>query len=312
MSRFLEPAAIQALSYDDIPRVKLPQREGLFAARASRLRALAKQGGVISGYLALMADLSQAQHAAIMQLETPLIAPAISTGECRQDELVPAPTWSSPNPAWKDVLRQLIHALQAGKPPEDSVHAACAYLATLDDDTLEQLADNVQAMRHDMVDSVSAPLVAAALQVAWVDAASRLDERQVPYPDSPGICPVCGSVAIASIVRIGGREDGYRFVVCGLCATESHVVRVKCSSCESTRGLFYQLIDGRPDWVKAESCDECHAYRKIFYQARQHEVEPFVDDLATLELDIAMSGSGYGRPAAHPFLWPATHATVHA
>jgi FdhE protein len=106
-------------------------------------------------------------------------------------------------------------------------------------------------------------------------------------------------------VRVGGVYQGYRFVACGVCGTESHVVRVKCTHCDSTQGIAYQAIDGQPDWVKAESCDECHTYRKIFYQDKQFEVEPFADDLASLTLDLLMNDAGYSRPAPHPFLWPA-------
>ncbi len=83
------------------------------------------------------------------------------------------------------------------------------------------------------------------------------------------------------------------------------MVRVKCTHCDSTSGIGYQQIEGQPDWAKAESCDECHTYRKIFYQSRQFDVEPFADDLATLALDLLMNEAGYMRPVPHPFLWPA-------
>lgn len=306
MSRFLEPAEIQALSYSAIPRVKLPERAGLFAARANRLRSLAHEESVIAGYLMLMAELADAQHDAIGRLTAPLFVPAAASMERASGQPLPKLEWSARDPAWKGVLRLLLSALLERNAEADKLRTACAFLARMDDETLEQTADNIIAMRYEMVESVSAPLVAAALQVAWVDAASRLEERQVPHPDAPGHCPVCGTAGLASVVRIGGREDGYRFIVCGLCATQSHMVRVKCSSCESTHGLFYQLLEGQPDWAKAESCDECHTYRKIFYQDRQHNVEPFADDLATLELDLAMNEAGYRRPAVHPFLWPTT------
>jgi FdhE protein len=65
------------------------------------------------------------------------------------------------------------------------------------------------------------------------------------------------------------------------------------------------MIEGQSDWAKAESCDECGTYRKIFYQSRQLEVEPFADDLATLALDLLMNDAGYLRPVPHPWLWPA-------
>ncbi|MEA3120186.1 MAG: FdhE protein, partial [Paraburkholderia sp.] len=51
----------------------------------------------------------------------------------------------------------------------------------------------------------------AALQVVWTDISTRLDIRDVPYLDTPGLCPVCGSMPVASIVRIGGPYQGYRY-----------------------------------------------------------------------------------------------------
>ena len=310
MSRILEPAEIQVLSYSAIPRLRLPNRTGLFATRANRLRALAKEREFLSGYLRIMAELVDAQQEAINGLTAPLIAPEVKTPGHALGHPLPARMGRSRHTGWKDVLYLLIKHLRERNPNAPNVNVACTFLACLDDSTLEQIADNILTMSYGMVDSLSAPIVTAALQVAWVDAASRLNEQQVPYPDTSGSCPVCGTTSLASTVRIGGKHDGYRFVVCGLCATESHVVRVKCTSCESTRGISYQLLDGEPDWAKAESCDECHTYRKIFYQGRQHDVEPFADDLATLELDLAMNDAGYRRPAVHPFLWPSSENTV--
>jgi FdhE protein len=144
----------------------------------------------------------------------------------------------------------------------------------------------------------------AALQVVWTDLASRLNARDVPYVDAPGVCPVCGTPPVASIVRVGGALQGYRFTQCSLCATEHHVVRVKCTNCDSTKGIAYHGIEGGNDAVKAESCDECHTYRKIGYQDKDLDFEPLADDLASLTLDLLMGEAGYRRASANPLLYP--------
>jgi FdhE protein len=157
----------------------------------------------------------------------------------------------------------------------------------------------------DEVDAGTAPFIYAALQVVWTQRACALAREDMPYLDTPGLCPVCGSPPVASIVRVGGAYDGYRYLECTLCATQSHSVRVKCSHCASTKGIAYQSIEGSPEGTQAESCEECHSYRKIFAQSKLFNVEPFVDDLASLPLDLMMNEAGYHRPNPHPFLWPA-------
>jgi FdhE protein len=144
----------------------------------------------------------------------------------------------------------------------------------------------------------------AALQVVWTDLASRIDVRDVPYVDTPGVCPVCGGPPVASIVRIGGALQGYRYVQCGLCSTEAHVVRVKCTNCDSTKGIAYHGIEGGSEALKAESCDECHTYRKIGYMEKDMDYEPLADDLASLTLDLLMGEAGYRRASPNPLLWP--------
>ncbi len=166
------------------------------------------------------------------------------------------------------------------------------------------------------VDPASAPFISAALQVVWTDLAADIDKRDVPYLETLGLCPVCGSHPVASTVRIGGVYDNYRFLQCGLCATEWHMVRSKCSNCDSTKGIAYHAL-GTPDAdaktqeaeskkapLKAESCDECHTYRKIGYQDKDYDFEPFADDLASLTLDLLMGEEGYRRASPHPWLWP--------
>jgi FdhE protein len=309
VKRILEPSEIQELDHSAIPRVRLPQRADIFTTRAQRLRALATEDHLIRDYLLLMAELVDAQHTALGRLTRPLITPLTSA----TDVAVDAARWSARDPEWRQVLEFLLTQLEASGDRTGPVAAACKRLRSLTPDELEREADSLFGAGAAEIDSTSAPLIAAALQVVWTDAASRLKPEQVPYPDTPGICPVCGTHALASVIRVGGAYEGYRYLACGQCGTETHVVRVKCTHCDSTGGVSYQLIEGHPEWAKAESCDDCHTYRKIFYQNKELAVEPFADDLATLALDLLMNDAGYLRPAPHPFLWPSakSDSSVH-
>ncbi|GAB3482743.1 hypothetical protein GCM10027398_40120 [Azotobacter salinestris] len=80
------------------------------------------------------------------------------------------------------------------------------------------------------------PLVAAALQLAWVRLAQAL-------------CPCCGSAPVASVVHIEPQRSGVRYLHCSLCATEWHLERVKCSVCGRGGKLLYLDLEderGKP------------------------------------------------------------------
>ena len=54
--------------------------------------------------------------------------------------------------------------------------------------------------------------------------------------------------------------------------------------------------------VRAETCDECHSYRKILNQEHDYHVDPLADDLASLVLDMLVSELGYARASGNPLL----------
>ncbi len=301
--RILEPGQIESLDQASIPRIRLPERGTVFAARAARLRQLA-DANPIGGYLRLMASVADAQQHVLATLEPDMpTAEALQRAQAHSMPLVNAFA-PERDPIWRDVLHRLLDRVDAAGAVTPTLGKLLDALRATSDAALDAAADAVLAQRVAEVDPASAPFVAAALQTVWTGVASRLDARDVPYLDTPGLCPVCGSQPVASIVRIGGQYQGYRFLQCGLCATEWHMVRVKCSNCDSTKGIAYHAIDGGHDALKAESCDECHTYRKIGYQEKDYDIEPLADDLASLTLDLLMNEAGYRRVSPNPLLWP--------
>ena len=316
VQRILEAGDIESLDHTAIPRIRTPERLAVFAARAARLRQLAALNNPIAGYLRLMAALADTQQAVITSFKAQPPAPElIASAQEHSMPLVPALSGVR-DPAWHDVLRQLLDKLQAAGPLTPPLEALIGRLRTLDTATLESQADAIFAQRFDEVDPASAPFIMAALQVVWTDLAADIDKRDVPYLETLGLCPVCGSHPVASIVRVGGASDNYRYLQCGLCSTEWHMVRSKCSNCDSTKGIAYHVV-GSPEAdeatreiesknaaLKAESCDECHTYRKIGIQSKDYDFDPFADDLASLTLDLLMGAEGYRRASPHPWLWP--------
>ena len=55
--------------------------------------------------------------------------------------------------------------------------------------------------------------------------------------------------------------------------------------------------------VRAETCEQCHAYRKILYQEKDTGVEPVADDVASVTLDLLLGEGGYHRASGNPLLW---------
>jgi FdhE protein len=303
IQRILQPGEIEALDHTAIPRIRLPDRASVFSARAARLRQLADHNA-IAGYLRLMASVADAQHQTLATFSAEPPAPeALQRAQAHSMPIVGA-LMPERDPAWRVVLRRLLDRVDAAGAVTPALGKLLDALRAMSNAGLDAAADAVLSLSFAEVDPATAPFLMAALQVVWTDVASRLDPRDVPYLDTPGLCPVCGSPPVASIVRIGGQYQGYRFLQCGLCASEWHMVRVKCSHCDSTKGIAYHGIEGGSDALKAESCDECHTYRKIGYQEKDYEFEPLADDLASLTLDLLMSEAGYQRASPNPLLWP--------
>ncbi|KQV87257.1 formate dehydrogenase accessory protein FdhE [Massilia sp. Root351] len=353
VQRLLSPGEIESLDHTTIPRLVLPQPGVLFSARATRLRQLA-DGNVpgipapdsLHGYLYLMAAVADAQ-AAIAAAGSPAAAsrPAASAPRPPAPPVPPLPPSdametalahnmpplpvSGPRPAgWGAIYLALLDQLDAAASGQPQLAAVLAGLRALSDTDLEGCADAVLAEFGEGINPLHAPFVAAALQLLWVTHASQLDASRVQPPVTGTLCPVCGSHPLASVIRIGGQAQGYRYLHCAICASEWHMVRVKCSCCEKNARIAYQSLapagadtgadedsGGDPAAApvnkaqdpsrvaRAETCDDCRSYRKIFNQEHDFMVEPLADDLASLALDVLVTEAGYARGSVNPLLW---------
>jgi FdhE protein len=322
LQRVLQPGQIEALAQRSIPRVRLPDRNNVFSSRAARLRELAA-GHAIGDYLRLMAVLVDAQHAALLGLAaTPMFSPdsaQLAAARAHGMPLLHA-AGQRRDSGWRNLLIRLCdHVTKIGNFP-DRVGAVIAQIRRTPDERIEALADALLTSAHADVDAAKAPFVMAALQIGWVDAASRFALDDVQPLDVPGVCPVCGTLPVASIIHTEQPYQGYRFLHCALCATEWHMVRVTCTQCQATAGIHYHSIEGGSnegeggsikggpikgavESVRAESCESCHTYRKVLYREKDPKVDPVADDLATVTLDLLMTEAGYHRGSGNPLLW---------
>jgi FdhE protein len=310
MLRILERGQIETLAQREIPRIRPPDRADIFAARARRLLQLS-DGNSIRDYLQLMAALAEAQHNALGSVDA-MLPSAEQIAHARANGMPPirAAGWLREK-QWFHVLTQLCDELAARHDFPTTVREVCAGLGRLQGEQLERQADALLAAlaagaatpQATEIDVAAAPFVMAALQVYWLDLASRLPVGNPVAVDARGLCPTCGSRPVASVVRTDPRSQGYRYLHCALCATEWHMVRVTCSYCQSTQGITYQSIEGGPAAIRAECCDTCRTYRKILYQEKDSQVEPLADDLASLALDLLLAEAGYHRGSGNPLLW---------
>lgn len=146
--------------------------------------------------------------------------------------------------------------------------------------------------------------LSAALQVQAARLASTLEASAV-QPLEVGVCPVCGGAPIASMVTGRPGAENARYAACSFCGSQWNEVRIKCLACGSTKGVGYkEATEGESGeaTVKAETCDSCHSWIKIFYANKNPAIEPLADDVASLGLDLLMRQTEYRRAGFDPFL----------
>jgi FdhE protein len=307
MSATSEAQIIPIKSSSEPPAVLAPAAD-VFARRAERFDRLAA-GHSLGDWLQFLARLSRAQDAALRALPALPLPDAAALARAREHRMPPLPAQSwARDPAWHDALRAIAAALAPSVP--EAARGDLARLATLPAERLEALAERVLHTELYGDDAALLPYVGAALQVLWTGLAARLGPA-IAALDVPGVCPCCGFLPVASVVKTVGPADSavanLRYLHCALCNTEWNLVRVKCAACDSTEGIAYRELAGeavkQPGAVRAETCDSCKSYLKIVYQEKGG-VDPVADDLATLALDILVDEAGYARAGPNLLLVP--------
>jgi FdhE protein len=282
------------------PFARLPNPLSVFARRSLRFRTLA-ESHQLAPYLLFLAAVSECQHRIQKDLPEPGLPADDARARAREHGMPPLQRTRFTADVVLDATLDGLLALAATIKMPDNAREA-----------IERARDADAAARDSMVRAVLADAVpvetmadhvyiAAALQVHFTRLAARLDPTAL-LPIADGVCPACGSAPVASVI-VGWKDaHGTRFCTCSLCATQWHVVRIKCVLCGSTQGIAYEELEGGPDTVKVETCESCHGYVKILHQHKNPQLEPVADDVATLGLDILLRENGYRRGAVNLFL----------
>ena len=124
----------------------------------------------------------------------------------------------------------------------NGVQAALATLEALDETAQESWPIACWLAHRSTTKPRSCHLSAPALQTYFTRLAATLDVALVEHCDIPGICPVCASRPVASVLRIGGEQANLRYLVCSLCATEWNMSRIQCTSCDTDKGVKYLVL----------------------------------------------------------------------
>jgi FdhE protein len=300
MTTFYEVVMNSDAPFDDhgqtwsaFPALILPDPSRIFQERSRRFTVLAK-GHSLADWLLFLGRLTLAQHELLQAYPSLPLPDEAAMSFARDHHLPPLAALSQPrDPAWRQALASFARALTPHAPPR--AQDTLARLQTMDETTLEVLADRVLGADFAGPEADCLPFVAAALQVHWTALASRLDRAQVLPLDTPGVCPCCGFLPVAGLLRKEGEVANLRYLHCGLCNAEWHLERVTCAACLDSNGIAYRYIEGSNGAIRAETCDSCKKYLKMLYREKAPEVDPVADDLATLALDLLVDEAGYDR-----------------
>jgi len=130
-------------------------------------------------------------------------------------------------------------------------------------------------------------------------AVSRLCEELPSGTQLKGDCPLCGSPPTLSLLK---EETGKRFLFCPHCSYQWQVDRLACPFCsnydhETLRYLYAEDEEA----YRIDLCEKCHQYIKTIDLRKMDVLDPFLEDIATLHLDVLASQKGFGRPSPNPW-----------
>ncbi len=149
----------------------------------------------------------------------------------------------------------------------------------------------------------SAPLAVLAQQTAFP--LLQACQRQAGALDTAawgrGYCPVCGAWPTLAEQRGLDRQV---WLCCGRCGAGWGFVHQRCAFCGNTdhRTQSYLAAEAERESRRVLACEQCHGYLKLLATLRPlRPAEMLLQDLRSLELDVAALQHGYARPEAPGF-----------
>ena len=114
-----------------------------------------------------------------------------------------------------------------------------------------------------------------------------------------GYCPICGSLPSLSLLK---DEIAKRYLLCSYCAYQWRIDRIFCPFCDNKDPESFHYFYGEGEEAfRIDLCDKCHQYIKTIDLRKIEEIDPTLEDLATLHLDILATQKGYKKPIPNPW-----------
>jgi len=138
--------------------------------------------------------------------------------------------------------------------------------------------------------------IVSLLAVPFMHACARRFAPSLSASWVQGYCPVCGSWPAFAEVRGIERTRSYR---CGRCGADWHARALCCPYCEMIEhDELVSLIAEKSELnATIDACNRCRGYVKVFTTLQGCPPEAaLVEDLASVELDLAAIDAGYARP----------------
>lgn len=138
--------------------------------------------------------------------------------------------------------------------------------------------------------------VAALIPVPFLHACNRRWARSIPQGWTEGYCPVCG--AWPALAEVRGIER-IRYFRCGRCAGEWQTHGLTCPYCGMTdHNELVSMVPEKGGTSRViDACKRCLGYVKTFTVLQgSPAAKVILDDLASVDLDVAALERGYRRP----------------
>ena len=146
------------------------------------------------------------------------------------------------------------------------------------------------------VDADAFQAVALLVAVPFLQACNRRWASSITENWTEGYCPVCGTWPAFAEVRGIERR---RFLRCGRCGAGWQVQCLTCPYCGTTdhEELVSLVAEKSGSNAAIDACKRCLGYVKAFTTLQgSPAANVMVDDLASVDLDIAALAQGYRRP----------------
>ena len=188
-----------------------------------------------------------------------------------------------PRDEWREAI---LARLAAPDHAPCGLDAAPGFIVASDDPGPSPVADD---------DRLSTFVVEAVLQPFVEQCAAKSAVQSAAQAAFPMRCPYCASLPVVAVLR----EEGHgarRLLSCGLCLREWECGRIVCPACGEQEFERLPVYTAEQfTHARIEACDRCRRYVKAIDLSKDGHAIPFVDDIASVALDLWARERGYVR-----------------